>query len=183
MILGDADPVSVATGAVLGTVAGVATTLVTRWMTYRKEQTRQDADIEAAANVRDAKTYKDAYKEATAATQAHLRSKDEVIAMQTAVIREHAAAENAWRQVASDCQEDRAEQRAVNHFLLDALQRAFDAIRELGRDPGELPELPPPRPRRSEHEAEFLSRNAAQSARAVKEFDSQTGRQPPKKGA
>ncbi len=181
MILADIDGVTVAAAAVVSVVSAVAggtATLLARWLAYKKEQTQQDADIEAAAEGRDAKSRKDAYKEASLAYQSHLRSKDEYIAMQAVVISELEKAQEAWRDAAADCREDVAEQRTVNHFLLEAIRKAFLELKELGRDPGPLPELPTARPRR-DAVADFLSRQATQSATAVRELhDSHTT--PPK---
>lgn len=178
MILGEMDAVALAAASVISAAVGGTATLLARWFAFRKEQNQQDADNAAASDTRDAKTRKDSYKEASLAYQSHLRSKDEYIAMQAAVISELERAQEAWREAAAECREDVAEQRTVNHFLLDAIKRAFAELKELRRDPGPLPELPPTRPRR-DAVADFLSRQAAQSATAVRELqDSHTS--PPK---
>jgi len=175
MILADVD---IAATAITSAISAVAGGVLGRLLAFRKDRVQQDADNDAASDARETKLRKDAYKEASLAYQAHLKSKDEYIAMQSTVIGELERAQEAWREAAADCREDVTEQRTVNFYLFDALKRAFTELRALGRDPGALPDLPPVRPRR-DAVADFLSRQASQSAKTVRELDAKLSTPPP----
>lgn len=96
---------------------------------------------------------------------AELKSQNE---RQQAVIEQHGRAVEALAREGADCRESEAELRQALHFVYDYLKRAFRALKEFGHDQGELPELPPMRPR-SAGGGDFLARQAQQSAEATKE--------------
>jgi chromosome segregation ATPase len=79
------------------------------------------------------------------------------------VIRQQQRAIEVLQEANTECREETAELRAAVHFLYDTARRHSAALRHLGQDPGELPELPRLRDRMSER-ADFLARQAAQSA-------------------
>lgn len=182
-MLAQADVPQIVAGAVIGAIFSGLSVLLGIWLTHRRKERRQDAQDEAASDARDAKVRKDAYKDARDAWKEHLASKDEYIRMQAGVISEMERAGEAAQHALAECREDAAEQGVVNRLLYDLLRRAYAALKALGQDPGPMPDLPQPRQRRAASEAEFLARQAAQSAAVVRELgDSHVPEPKPPKG-
>jgi hypothetical protein len=87
---------------------------------------------------------------------------------QAAVIRQQGQAVETMQRAWGDCREECAENTAAARFLYGLLKNLHQLVRSLGRDPGELPELPKSR-RYEAPDPEFLARQARHSAELVEE--------------
>lgn len=81
-----------------------------------------------------------------------------------AVVRQQQQAIEAIHTAHVECREESAELRSTVHFLYDMLSRHNDLLKQLGHDPGPMPQLPPPR---LKTDPDFLVRQATQSASLV----------------
>lgn len=95
--------------------------------------------------------------------QSVVRRLEEQSERDQAVISQQQRAIESFREANADLREESAELRAAVHFLYDTLKRHAAALKQMGHDPGDLPELPKMRGGLSER-ADFLARQASQSA-------------------
>lgn len=96
-----------------------------------------------------------------------------------AVLEQHGRAVELFSRQNADCREEAAELRQAVHFLHGSLERAYAQLRKLGHDPGDLPELPPPRQRQPGPDPEFVARQAQHSAGLLKQASGAFAAPPP----
>jgi hypothetical protein len=169
MLLGEFDGLSAALGAAVSAVGGAVVAVLRYVLPWKaKEGDRRFKETDKKEE-RDQKVRRESYQEALQAYRDSLRKTEQQCERQASVIEQYQAAFRAYQEADSDKREEIAELRGIVYFLHDHLKRCYLELRECGRDMGELPELPPPRERTRAKEADFLVRQANQSASLTKE--------------
>jgi uncharacterized coiled-coil protein SlyX len=135
-------------GALLTAAAGAAVKLLSE-----RRRIAKDARLDAIAE----------WRELAARLEAQHERCEAVISQQQQAL-------DALRAIYTGCREDCVETRSNLRHLYECVRRMHARLKAAGQDPGELPEMPPER-ERSSAEAEFLARQAAQSAGLLKAAD------------
>jgi hypothetical protein len=133
---------------------------------HRKDLTAE----EAAREVREQALKAGAWEDAKTAYEKWLMDQEQQNTRLQGVVDRQQQAIDAIQSRYADCLQTRAQQTGTIHFLHAGLRRAFAELKGLGRDPGELPDLPAPADPGEAARAEFNVRQVAQHTSLVREL-------------
>jgi chromosome segregation ATPase len=164
----DSTALGAVVGAIIGAVGTQVVNLIITFYKVRREGKEEDRRLEG-------KVRKDAIAEWR---QIVAEQRGQVERLQQ-TIREQGVAIDALKEDASDCMVENAEIRQALRYLNSWAKSARSRLVEMKQDPGEVPEIPEPKPRRHA-DTEFLTRQAEQTDRLTDRADEVLKRSMPK---
>jgi hypothetical protein len=163
MIFAEVDTVSLLLGGgIAGISAGIVAVLKVV-LPYFRERSRQMEAVRAKSESNQLKIRREAYAEAKEALGEVIRRQDEHMERQDFVIKEQHDALEAMAGKYQSCYEECTELRGSLRIVYDAMKRQYNVLKQLGHDPGDLPELPTSIACRERDDVEFKARQALQS--------------------
>jgi hypothetical protein len=163
MLFTDLDPGSFVLGGGIAAIGAAIVAILKVLLPYLKERSRQMESTRAKSESSQQKIRREAYAEAKEALGEVIRRQDDHMERQDAVIKEQHDALEAMAGKYRDCYEECTELRSSLRIFYDALRRQYNVLKQLGHDPGDMPEIPNSLVCRERDDVEFKARQALQS--------------------
>jgi hypothetical protein len=163
MIFADLDPGSFVLGGGIAAVGAAIVAVLKVILPYFRERSRLMESVRAKSESNQLKIRREAYAEAKEALGEVIRRQDDHMERQDFVIKEQHDALEAMAGKYQSCYEECTELRGSLRIVYDALKRQYNVLKQLGHDPGDMPELPDSIACRERDDVEFKARQALQS--------------------